>query len=65
MTSLNNTIFDELKTFVKFFFKIDVESKNDANEKSNIFDVKNDIKTIIKLKKSTHVVSILTTTTIT
>ena len=65
MTSLSSTISDELKTFVKIFFKIDVESENDANEKSNIFDVKNDIEALIKLKTSMNVVSILTATTIT
>ena len=65
MTSLNSTISDESKTSVKIFFKIDVESESDANEKSNTFDVKDDIETLIKLEKSMNVVSILTTTTIT
>ena len=65
MTSLNSTISDELKTFVKIFLKIDVESENDANEKSNTSDVEDDMKTLIRLEKSMNVVSILTATTIT
>ena len=65
MTSLSSTISDELEASVKIFLKVDVEPENDANEKSNISDVKNDMKALIKLKKSMSVVSILTATTTT
>ena len=69
MTSLNSTVSDELKTFVKDFLKTDlksnVESENDAIEKSNTVDVLNDMRTLIKLKKSMNVVSILIAITIT
>ena len=63
MTSLSNTIFDELETSAKDFLKIDltsnVKSENDAIERSDTSDVVDDMKTLTRLKKLMNVASIL------